>query len=128
MESRKPTKHRGDVRLTLAPVIPLSVKAALPVKIVLRRPSGRPADTFFARVLAASLLIALPLMASFGVLMYNQGLQSSAQDANLQAKASATTTADRIQQWITASQAYLAQLARDVHLTRTVAEQLEHGR
>ena len=42
-------------------------------------------------------------MAILGVLMYAQGLQSSAQEAGLQTQASATTTADRIEQWISAS-------------------------
>jgi len=99
--------------LRLARVIPLSVKTAQTARPVARRPSRLPADTFFTRVLAGSLLISLPLMASLGVLMYSQGLQSSAQEASLRTRASATTTADRIEQWISASQAYLAQLARE---------------
>ena len=121
MELRKRSGQGVNDLPTLAPVIPLSVRAAHPVSVraahparpVARRPSRLPADTFFTRVLAGSLLISLPLMASLGVLMYSQGLQSSAQEARLQTRASATTTADRIEQWISASQAYLAQLARE---------------
>jgi len=113
MELRERSESGVNDLLTLAPVIPLSVKAAHPARPVARPPSRLPADTFFTRVLAGSLLISLPLMASLGVLMYSQGLQSSAQEARLQTRASATTTADRIEQWISASQAYLAQLARE---------------
>jgi methyl-accepting chemotaxis protein len=107
-------KEPGQLdRPILAPVIPLSVKVSSPPRLAERRPSRRPADTFFTRVLAGSLLISLPLMASLGALMYAQGLQSSAHEATLQAEASATTTADRIAQQISAAQAYLAQLARE---------------
>jgi methyl-accepting chemotaxis protein len=70
-------------------------------------------DTFFARVLAGSLLISLPLMASLGVLMYSEGLQASTHEAKVQTEASASTTAERISQWISESEAYLAQLARE---------------
>jgi methyl-accepting chemotaxis protein len=52
-------------------------------------------------------------MAILGVLMYSQGLQSSAQEAGLQTKASATSTADRIEQWISKSQSYISELARE---------------
>ena len=110
MELRK-RKEPGEP--TLAPVIPLRVKAARPEPPPPRTPSGLPADTFFTRVLAGSLLISLPLMAILGGLMYAQGLQSSAQEARLQTQASATATADRIQQWISQSQDYLAQVARE---------------
>ncbi len=113
MEHRKRKEPREDGRLTLAPVIPLSLNAARPLRLPARRPSRRPADTFFTRVLAASLLVSLPLMMTMGLLMYSQGLQSSTHEARLQTQASATTTADRIEQWITAAQAYLAQLARE---------------
>jgi methyl-accepting chemotaxis protein len=113
VELRKRSEQRVNDLITLAPVIPLSVKAAHPARPLARRPSRRPADTFFTRVLAGSLLISLPLMVSLGILMYSQGLQSSAQEARLQTRASATTTSDRIEQWISASQAYLAQLARE---------------
>ena len=111
MEHRKGKPE--DDRLFLAPVIPLSVKAAYAPRLVERRPPGRPTDTFFTRVLAASLVVSLPLMAAMGILMYSQGLQSSTREAKFEAQASATATADRIGQWISASQAYLAQLARE---------------
>jgi methyl-accepting chemotaxis protein len=106
-------KRRDQERLSLAPVIPLSISAIQMPRLAPTRPSRRPADTFFTRVLAGSLLISLPLMASLGALMYAQGLQSSAREAGLQTQASATTTADRIEQVISGSQAYLAQLARE---------------
>jgi methyl-accepting chemotaxis protein len=106
-------KRRDQDRLSLAPVIPLSISAIQMPRLAPTRPSRRPADTFFTRVLAGSLLISLPLMASLGALMYAQGLQSSAREAGLQTQASATTTADRIEQVISGSQAYLAQLARE---------------
>ncbi|HXC79096.1 MAG TPA: methyl-accepting chemotaxis protein [Candidatus Acidoferrum sp.] len=110
MELRKPKAPDAP---TLAPVIPLSVRAAWPDAPPPRTRAGLPADTFFTRVLAGSLLISLPLMAILGVLMYAQGLQSSAQEAGLQTQASATATAGRIEQWITQSEEYIAQLARE---------------
>ena len=113
MELRKGNEPGRNDQLTLAPVIPLSVKVANPPRLAERRPSGRPADTFFTRVLAGSLLISLPLMASLGALMYAQGLQSSTTEATVEAQASATAAAERIDQWITESRAYLAQLARE---------------
>ena len=113
MELRKRSEPRDDDRPALAPVIPLSINAVYLPKLAPTRPSRRPADTFFMRVVAGSLLISLPLMAILGALMYAQGLQSSAREASLQTQASATTTADRIEQVILASQAYLAQLARE---------------
>ncbi len=113
MELRKRTEPRDQNALQLAPVIPISVKAVRTMGPVPRPRSRVPADTFFMRVLAGSLLISLPLMAILGVLMYTQGLQSSEHEAKFEAQASATTTADRIGQWISASQAYLAQLARE---------------
>jgi methyl-accepting chemotaxis protein len=97
----------------LAPVIPLSINAVHVPRVAPPRPSRRPADTFFTRILAGSLLISLPLMASLGALMYAEGLQSSAREAGYETQATATTTADRIEQVISASQAYLAQLARE---------------
>lgn len=133
MELRKRTDQAGDQdRLMLAPVIPLSINAIHTERVVAQtRPSTRPADTFFTRVLAGSLLISLPLMASLGTLMYAQGLQSSAREAGLQTEASATTTADRIEQVIAASQAYLAQLAREAvapaGLRGPVGKPLDHA-
>ncbi|MEA2644915.1 MAG: hypothetical protein QOG08_1941, partial [Chloroflexota bacterium] len=113
MELRK-RKEPGTIdRPVLAPVIPLSIKAVHLTRMAPSRRSQRPADTFFTRILAGSLLISLPLMAILGALMYAQGLQSSAREVALQTQASATTTADRIEQVISASQAYLAQLARE---------------
>ena len=112
MEHRKQNEPGAEVRLSLAPVIPLSVKAAYPARLAARR-VRRPVDTFFNRVLAGSLLISLPLMASLGFLMYSQGLLSSAREARLQTQATATTTADRIEQSIVAARAYLVQLARE---------------
>lgn len=112
MEVRKRLKPAKPAP-KLAPVIPISVKAARPVGAPPRARSGFRGDTFFTRVLAGSLLISLPLMAILGVLMYSQGLQSSTQEARLQAQASATTTADRIEQWISESQNYLVQVARE---------------
>jgi methyl-accepting chemotaxis protein len=94
-------------------VIPLTVNVAHPLVFTPRRRVGLPADTFFTRVLAASLLVSLPLMATMGILMYSQGLQSSEHEAKFEEQASATITADRIGQWISASLAYLAQLARE---------------
>jgi methyl-accepting chemotaxis protein len=113
MEFKKRNVPAERERQDLAPVIPLMVRAAQPVASIARRRTGSRADTFFTRVLAGSLLISLPLMAILGVLMYSQGLQSSAQEARLQTQASATTTAGRIEQWISGSQDYLAQLARE---------------
>jgi len=113
VELRKRKEPRDQNPLQLAPVIPISVKAVRTMGPVSRPRSRVPADTFFTRVLAGSLLISLPLMAILGVLMYTQGLQSSEHEAKFEALASATTTADRIGQWISASQAYLAQLARE---------------
>jgi methyl-accepting chemotaxis protein len=52
-------------------------------------------------------------MAILGFLMYTQGLQSSAQEAGLQTQASATSTADRIEQSLSKSQAYISELARE---------------
>jgi methyl-accepting chemotaxis protein len=113
MELRKRREPPQPETPKLAPVIPLSIKATRPAGPTARKQSGFPADTFFTRVLAGSLLISLPLMVILGFLMYSQGLDSSAQEARLQTQASATTTADRIQQWISKSQDYLAQLARE---------------
>ena len=113
MELRKPKEPGDHDRPTLAPVIPLSIRAAGPPKLAARRPSGRWADTFFTRVLAGSLLISLPLMASLGALMYSQGLQSSTHEARVQTQASASAAADRISQWLAQSHAYIAQLARE---------------
>ena len=113
MELRKRKEPGEHQRPNLAPVIPLTVKMLKPRVPAAPRPSGRRVDTFFTRVVSGSLLISLPLMASLGVLMYSQGLQSSAHEARLQTQATATSTADRIERWISASQAYLAQLARE---------------
>jgi methyl-accepting chemotaxis protein len=52
-------------------------------------------------------------MAILGFLMYTQGLQSSAQEARLQVQTSATSTADRIEQSLSKSQAYISELARE---------------
>jgi methyl-accepting chemotaxis protein len=113
VELRKRKDPGNFDRPVLAPVIPLSIKAVHLTRLAPSRRSGRPADTFFTRIVAGSLLISLPLMAILGALMYAQGLQSSAREASVQTQASATTTADRIEQVISASQAYLAQLARE---------------
>jgi methyl-accepting chemotaxis protein len=113
VELRKRKEPGGLSAPKLAPVIPLSVKTGRPMGPAPRTRRGLRGDTFFVRVLAGSLLISLPLMAILGVLMYSQGLQSSAHEARLQTQATATTAADRIEQWISASQAYLAQLARE---------------
>jgi methyl-accepting chemotaxis protein len=113
VELRKRKEPGQSDAPTLAPVIPLSVKLVRPIGLVARKRPGLRADTFFTRVLAGSLLISLPLMAILGVLMYSQGLLSSEHQAKFEVQASATTTADRIGQWISASQAYLAQLARE---------------
>ncbi|HEY8815084.1 MAG TPA: methyl-accepting chemotaxis protein [Candidatus Dormibacteraeota bacterium] len=113
MELRKPKNPAEQGPPTLAPVIPLSVKVVRPNAPAPRTRSRLRADTFFTRVLAGSLLISLPLMVILGVLMYSQGLQLSAQEIRLQTRASATTTADRIEQWISKSQDYLTQLARE---------------
>ncbi len=112
MELRQRKESDESGAPALAPVIPLSVKAARLLAPPPRTGSGLRADTFFTRVLAGSLLISLPLMAILGVLMYAQGLQSSAQEAGLQTQASATSTAGRIDQWISQSEEYIAQLAR----------------
>ncbi|HVC78729.1 MAG TPA: methyl-accepting chemotaxis protein [Candidatus Micrarchaeaceae archaeon] len=106
-------KRKEPDEPTLAPVIPLSVKAPRADAPPPRTSSGLRADTFFTRVLAGSLLISLPLMAILGALMYAQGLQSSAQEASLQTQASATATAGRIEQWVSQSEAYITQLARE---------------
>ena len=107
-------KEPGDGdRLTLAPVIPLTVKVPKPSTPAAGRPLKSRADTFFTRVLAGSLLISLPLMASLGALMYSQGLQSSTVEAEVKTEAVASATAERIHLWIAESQAYLAQLARE---------------
>ena len=113
MELRKRKEPVAGGQPTLAPVIPLSVRAAYLQRPQARRPTGLRVDTFFARIVAGSLLIALPLMASLGVLMYSQGLQSSTHEAQVQTQATASATAERIAQWISDAQAYLAQLARE---------------
>jgi methyl-accepting chemotaxis protein len=113
MELKKPNEPPEHQLITRAPVIPLSVRTTRAARPAARRLSGRAADTFFMRVLAASLLISLPMMVGLGVLMYTQGLQSSAQESRLQTQATATSTADRIEQWISTAQAYLAHLARE---------------
>lgn len=113
MELRKRTEPPDQNALQLAPVIPISFKAVRTMGPVPRPRSRVPADTFFTRVLAASLLVSLPLMAILGFLMYGQGLQSSAAEAKVQTAAVASATAERIFLWISESQAYLAQLARE---------------
>lgn len=87
MELRNRKEPGAHDRLALAPVIPLTVKAPQPRAPSARRPLKLPADTFFTRVLAGSLLISLPLMASLGALMYSQGLQSSTVEAEVQTEA-----------------------------------------
>jgi methyl-accepting chemotaxis protein len=70
-------------------------------------------DTFFARVLAGSLLISLPAMVILGALMFAQELQSSTDAANVLAEATAVSAAGRITEWVREPAGYLAQLARE---------------
>jgi methyl-accepting chemotaxis protein len=113
VELRKRGRPSERDRPTVAPIIPLSVRVARKPSVPASRPAGLRIDTFFSRVLAGSLLISLPLMASLGALMYSQGLQSSTTGAKVQAEATASAAADRIEQWVSESAAYIAQLARE---------------
>jgi methyl-accepting chemotaxis protein len=104
MALRKPPAGQPEV----GRVIPVTVKAST------RRRSRRPhGDTFFARVLAGSLLISLPAMVILGALMFGEGLQWSTDAAKAASASSAEDLATRIGVWLTLPQAHLAGLARE---------------
>jgi methyl-accepting chemotaxis protein len=76
-----------------------------------RRP--RRWDSFFARVLAGSLLVSLPVVAILGVLTFEQGLRASTDAATARTQATAEAAAIRIGAWLGERKAELRQLAQD---------------
>ena len=78
----------------------------------MRRPGWIAVDTFFARVLAGSLLISLPVMVILGLLMFAEVLQATTDSAKTRAKGDAVTGAVRISDWLSEPRTHLAQVAR----------------
>ena len=70
-------------------------------------------DSFFARVLAGSLLVSLPVVAILGVLTFEQGLRTSTEAATARTQATAEAAAIRIGAWLGERKAELRQIAHD---------------
>ena len=96
-----------------APDIRLSRLPDLPARSPFRTPGHRPWDSFFARVLAGSLLVSLPVVAVLGLLTFDQGVKTSTDAATARTQATAEATAIRIGAWLGERKAELRQIAQD---------------
>jgi methyl-accepting chemotaxis protein len=86
---------------------------ARPVRSQFRGRGSRPWDSFFARVLAGSLLVSLPVVAVLGLMTFDQGVQISTEAATARTQATAEATAVRIGAWLGERKAELRQIAQD---------------
>jgi methyl-accepting chemotaxis protein len=84
-----------------------------PIGASIRRRGRKPWDSFFARVLAGSLLVSLPVVAALGLLTFNEGVQISTDAATARTQATAEATAVRIGAWLGERKGELRQIALD---------------
>src|ERR1700682_1853303 len=113
MELKRRNSRTELEQLSIVRVNPLVVMRDRPSGVKARGPRKISVDTFFARVLAGSLLISLPAIVILGALMFAQELRSSTDAASVQSEATAVAAAGRISQWVREPAGYVAQLARE---------------
>jgi methyl-accepting chemotaxis protein len=71
-------------------------------------------DSYFARMLAGSLGVSVPIFVAVGLLITNFAIQTTTDQASARSQAVAQAAAYRVDDWVVERQGELAQLARDV--------------
>ena len=110
-----------------APDVRLSRLPDLPARSLFRTPGHRPWDSFFARVLAGSLLVSLPVVAVLGLLTFDQGVKTSTDAATARTQATAEATAIRIGAWLGERKAELRQKMSQYGLGTVTRRLLQHA-
>jgi methyl-accepting chemotaxis protein len=100
-----PSAHTPALRLVQAPMGP----ARVPKRRMLRRLL----ESYYVRVVAAILVVSIPLSIVLGFAISNWSAQTSIDQSKARAEATAETAAIRISDWVAERQAELRTMARD---------------